>query len=342
MNATVTRAVATIAIAIALGACGATSSDPAAITTLPTADATTTTTVAPTPSLLTEPSGPDAVGTRDVPGVSPDATTRLWYPAEPGTGTVEPPYMNAATAASLGLAPEMLADVHVRATLDATPAPTSTPRPGIVLMPGWGAPMAVYTTLAQDLASNGYVVLSVDPDLGTEDGNQLPSDLANPARRLEQLETAIDFLTGPDVAALAGPVDSTRIAVGGHSIAGAIAVQASLTDPRITAVFDLDGWLHGPALDNPVHVPALFVEASGFDDPTTTAISRSPDAVAVQLADASHFDVTDVACLAPALGPAVDALGLGTIGCTGSLRSGTKAAPAIPSNVAIGVVVDGR
>ena len=185
-------------------------------------------------------------------------------------------------------------------------------------MPGWGAPMAVYTTLAEDLASSGFVVLSIDPALGTEDGNQLPPDPSTPARRLEQLSAAIDFLTGPDVAALAGPVDPSRIGAGGHSIAGALAVQASLTDRRIAAVFDLDGWLHGSALDTPVRVPALFVEASSFDEPTNTAIARSSSAVTVQLAGAAHFDVTDAPCLASALGPAADALGLGTIGCTGS------------------------
>jgi dienelactone hydrolase len=54
-------------------------------------------------------------------------------------------------------------------------------------MPGWGLPMALSTALAQDLASNGYVVVTVDPTFGTEDQNTLPPDTAHPGRRLEQI-----------------------------------------------------------------------------------------------------------------------------------------------------------
>lgn len=314
----ISHAIGAIVISIALAACGTTTSDQTTTLTQPIAAATSATTAPSSPSLLTEPTGPEAIGTREVPAVSPDANGRLWYPAVAGTGTSEPPYISADTAAVLGLPPDMLDSVQLRASLDASPAPTATPRPAIVLMPGWGAPMAVYTTLAQDLASNGFVVLSIEPALGTEDGYQLPPDPSNPARRLEQLSTALDFLTGPQIDALAGPVDPTRIAAGGHSIAGAVAVQASLTDRRIAAVFDLDGWLHGPALDTSFPVPSLFVEASGFDEPTNTAIEQSENAVIVHLAGAAHFDVTDIPCLAPLLGPMSDALGLGAIGCTGS------------------------
>lgn len=102
--------------------------------------------------------------------------------------------------------------------------------------------MALSTTLAQDLASNGYVVVSVDPTLGTEDRSRLPADTANPARRLDQVTAALNFATGPHIAAVAGPVDPSKLAVGGHSIAGAIAFQTSLADPRVHAVFELDGW----------------------------------------------------------------------------------------------------
>lgn len=326
-NRTVAALLAT-AIGLLAAACDEPSPDRAAdpdqsSTTVPTLTATTASASAPSVagSLLAEPTGPAAVGVRDVPSVSPGATARLWYPALAGTGTTEPPYVSAATAASVGVTVDQLRQVRLRATLDATPAPTATPRPGVALMPGLGTPMALSTALAQDLASNGFVVLAVDPTLGSEDPDQPARHDAEPAGRQDQFRRALDFLTGPNVAALAGPVDAGRIAAGGHSIAGADAVQLSLTDSRIAAVFDLDGWLHGPALTTPVEVPALFVEASGFDPPTTAAIGRSTRAVTVELSGATHFDVTDLPCLAPALGPMAASLGLGTIGCTGSTTS---------------------
>jgi pimeloyl-ACP methyl ester carboxylesterase len=178
--------------------------------------------------------------------------------------------------------------------------------------------MALSTALAQDLASNGYVVVTVDPTFGTEDQNTLPPDTARPGRRLDQIAAAIDFATGPRISTFAGPVDPDKIAVGGHSIAGAVAFQVALTDRRVHAVFDLDGWLHGPARETPVTVPALMIDASGLEPATRAVIRRTATAVTVKLAGATHLDVTDLPCLMRSLGDTARLLRLGTIGCAGT------------------------
>jgi dienelactone hydrolase len=309
----VTTTLAALTMSLLAAACGGSTKAPTAQPPAPTPQLA--------PSLLPEPTGSAAVGVRELASFGPDATARLWYPAVAGTGSGAPAYIAPERASALGLTLEDVERVHLRARLDAPPAATTSPRPGVVLMPGWGAPMALYTALAQELASHGYVVVTVDPALGMEDPNALPPDPADPAQRFDQLSSALDLLTSPTLATMAGLVDTERIAVGGHSIAGAVAVQASLVDPRIAAVFDLDGWLHGPALEVPVDVPALFVAASGFDGPTSAAIGRSTTAMTVELAGATHFDVSDVPCLAPALGPKAVPLGLGTIGCTGAMTA---------------------
>jgi dienelactone hydrolase len=269
-------------------------------------------------SLLPTTTGSLAVGVRTIPSVSPAAITRVWYPAQRGTGTGKPIYLADKTAAAMGLPSGSLRHVRPRASVNAKPARAAKARPAVVLMPGWGNPMALSTALAQDLASHGYVVVAVDPTPGTEDGSRLPADTANPARRLDQVAAALDFVTGPGITAVAGRVDRKKVAVGGHSIAGAIAFQTSLTDARVDAVFDLDGWLHGPALETPVTVPALMVEASELDAATNAVIARTNTAVTVKLAGATHLDVTDLPCLVPALGPIAPAFGLGTIGRTGT------------------------
>jgi dienelactone hydrolase len=323
---TSTLITAGLSLAITLAACGGSTSNHGATKTTTRASAPATATTSPpagSSSLLPEPSGPYPVGVRTVPDVAPDATTRLWYPARRGTGTGTPEYLDRASVAKLGLTMSQAARVHPRASVDAVPAPTTKARPTVVLMPGWGNPMAVSTALAQDLASNGYVVVAIDPTPGTEDGNTMPADSANPARRFDQVGAGIDFVTGGQISALAGPVDKNRIAAGGHSIAGAVAYQVALTDPRVHAVFDLDGWLHGPALTTPVKVPALMINASGLEPATKAVIARTPKAVTVQLAGATHGDVTDLPCIAPALGSMASVLGLGTIGCTGTTTSST-------------------
>jgi dienelactone hydrolase len=315
-----------VGLAITFTACGSSNSGHAASkkTSSVAAPATSTgSTSAGSSSLLPEPSGPFFVGVRTVPDVAPDATTRLWYPAQRGTGTGPTEYIDRASVAKLGVTMSQVAQVRPRARVDAVPAATTKARPAVVLMPGWGNPMAVSTALAQDLASNGYVVVAIDPTPGTEDGSEMPADPANPARRLDQVGAGIDFAAGRRIRALAGPVDADRIAVGGHSIAGAVAYQVAITDPRVHAVFDLDGWLHGAALTTPVMVPALMINASGLEPDTLAVIARTAQAVTVQLTGATHGDVTDLPCIAPALGSMASGLGLGTIGCTGTTTSST-------------------
>src|SRR6476646_6667008 len=210
-----------VGLAITLAACGGSTSGHAATTAT---KHTASTSSAPAPAgLLPAPTGPFPVGVRTVADVAPDATTRLWYPAKVGTGTGRPAYIDRTSAARLGMTASHLARLQPQASVDAAPASTTKSRPAVVLMPGWGLPMAVSTTLAQDLASHGYVVIAIDPTPGSEDGNAMPADPANPARRLDQVAAGIDFAAGGQIRTLAGPVDADRIAVGGHSIAGAVA-----------------------------------------------------------------------------------------------------------------------
>jgi len=70
-------------------------------------------------------------------------------------------------------------------------------------------------------------------------------------------------------------------------------------------------------------LPALMIDASGLEPGTKAVIARTADAVTVQLHGATHGDVTDLPCIAPALGSMAKLLGLGTIGCTGTTTTTT-------------------
>ncbi|MFJ9788910.1 alpha/beta hydrolase family protein [Streptomyces globosus] len=150
-----------------------------------------------------------------------------------------------------------LARLRTHGAVDARPAPGRHPL--VVLSPGFGAPRFTLTNLAEDLASRGYVVASVDhayESSGTSlpDGRLLtctactaldeggvPGSTVTAARAADT-RFLLDRLTGPaPVWRHAASIDASRIGMAGHSIGGASAATAMLADPRIDAGVNMDG-----------------------------------------------------------------------------------------------------
>ncbi|MFB6616023.1 alpha/beta hydrolase family protein [Streptomyces sp. NPDC056367] len=141
--------------------------------------------------------------------------------------------------------------------------PVAGKYPLVVLSPGFTVHRSTLTALAEELASRGYVVASVDhayESVGTafpggrvleclacertEAGTPMQAVSDNRARDVSFL---LDRLTGRDPAwRHSGLIDGNRIAMAGHSIGGAAAAAAMATDPRIRAGIDLDGGLATP------------------------------------------------------------------------------------------------
>ena len=98
-------------------------------------------------------------------------------------------------------------------------------------MPGWGIPDGVVDRARARPREQRLRRRDRRPDIRHRRPEHvcLPT-LPNPARRLDQISAALDFVTGPRISTFAGPVDPNKVAVGGHSIAGAIAFQTSLAD----------------------------------------------------------------------------------------------------------------
>jgi len=270
-------------------------------------------------------------------GVTPTARfyATAYYPAQAGTGQGHRRYASPTLLHTLDI---KTLDVTSNAEVGALPISSATPRPVVVLSPGGGSFAELSTSLAEQLASAGYVVITVQPDSELEDGEAAlggshPSPSLLEALRLSRLRTisdAIDLLDDPTTAALVGPVDPHRIAVGGHSYGGSVAFNASLADPRIQAVFDLDGSLFEKANTTPTTVPSLVVMAfmyqllqhpGGFGNSPDVQLAlssidllkKNSHVVAVGLRDAEHYDVTDAAAIVASL-PAELGSTLGAIG----------------------------
>ncbi|MEV5815398.1 alpha/beta hydrolase family protein [Streptomyces mutabilis] len=226
---------------------------------------------------LPRPAGPHPVGRRTLHLVDPHRTdpwmptargrellVSVSYPARSARTGSPAAYMTTGEARLLlearglaGVVPaETLAGTRTHARVGAAPARGRFPL--VLLSPGFGMPRTTLTSLADDLASRGYVVAAVDhayESLATEfPGGRIPPcvaceaaderpELATVVRgRAADLSFVIDQLTDHRTAgAPARMIDSRRIGAAGHSIGGATAAATMAADRRVRAGVDLDG-----------------------------------------------------------------------------------------------------
>ena len=155
--------------------------------------------------------GPFAVGAHQytIPddGEGRPVPITMWYPAaQDGNGA---PTTTAVQAA----------------VVDALPAVAGGPLARLVISPGLGAPIGVYTPLAAHLASYGFVVVGADHGDVFEDAGSTTTGLLydRPHDVVREIAFA-DSLTAAD-GSLAGLIDTNHIAVLGHSSGGTTTFQ---------------------------------------------------------------------------------------------------------------------
>lgn len=95
--------------------------------------------------------------------------------------------------------------------------------------PGSSVKEQIGANYASRLADRGFVALTFDPSYQGQSGGQ-PRDLEDPAARVEDMRSAVDFLTTLDY------IDDERIGILGICAAGGYTVSAAMTDHRIKAV----------------------------------------------------------------------------------------------------------
>ncbi|MEU4270458.1 hypothetical protein [Streptomyces sp. NPDC026092] len=205
-------------------------------------------------------------------------------------------------------------------------------RPVLLYSPGGGEARTMGTSLAEELASHGWVVVTVDHP---GDASQVEFPAARPGRDkvrqsvftgppdAEQFRTMIDTRLADvrfvldRLEALEGPLgralDLGRVGILGHSAGGTTAAQALYDDRRFAAAVNLEGYLDQvdgtlfPVARDGVDRPLLLLGTDGFRDARLDrswgALLAHPGARARrrQLADADHWVFTDYAALVPQL-----------------------------------------
>jgi predicted dienelactone hydrolase len=255
---------------------------------------------------LPSPNGRHPVGTGTVvlrdPHRDRDLLVTMWYPAEQSTSAVAP-YMDKKTADALAeewkLQPDFQRLVRTHAKLLA-PIDGGGPFPVVLLEHGSGVVPAIYTVLAEGLASSGFVVVATNhpPDsliAAFPDGHEIKFTRYWPAeadRRTQGVAIGkfADEVLVADVRFVLdqlqqmnshdhfwqGHLDLSKIGIVGHSMGGTTAALATQEEPRVLAGVNLDGstypGMNGDVRPIPVHKPFLFLATEEHALDTATRI----------------------------------------------------------------------
>ncbi|MFJ8886276.1 alpha/beta hydrolase family protein [Streptomyces sp. NPDC102402] len=154
----------------------------------------------------------------------------------------------------------------------------------VVISPGFTAYQSSIAWLGPRLASQGFVVFTIDTNTTSD----------QPASRGDQLLAALDYLTG--TSSVKSRIDSSRLGVMGHSMGGGGTLEAAKDRPSLQAAIPLTGWNTDKTWPE-VKTPTLVIGADGdtiapvasHSEPFYNSLPSSLDKAYLELRGASHF-----------------------------------------------------
>lgn len=221
------------------------------------------------------------------PAARRELVVQLWYPAKPSRAPLAR-YMRWSETRPVTLYAPLL-DTHSR--MDAPVAQAADPFPVLLFSHRWSGQRTQNTVLAEDLASHGYVVASIDRPhnaarteladgtvvRGHEDLRGLKGDAATVGDRIGFWNKTLQLWAADERFVLDGlerktadaadpfhsRLDTVHAGAFGHSFGGAAALALCGSDPRIRACANLDGWTFGGLRDRTAAQSVLlFFEGS--------------------------------------------------------------------------------
>jgi predicted dienelactone hydrolase len=273
-----------------------------------------------------------------VAGTKQELAVWLWYPAAvtPSSQPAEylPPYWRSALEHHQGfvlsrLLSRDLSLVRSHSWSDVAVSSQKPPYPVVVLRAGGGALSSDYTSIAEDLASHGYVVVSFDAPYRTvvtafpdgrvairntqSDFDSMPYKVAEKAATeamgvwVEDLKFVLRRLKDANdpPGRFAGKLDLQKVGIVGHSLGGATAAQFCHDDAQCKAAIDIDGIPFGSVVQESLHQPFFFIlsdhrKESGQEAPLVKAKMESiynklpaDTRWQVMIDGANHFSFSD-------------------------------------------------
>jgi predicted dienelactone hydrolase len=301
------------------------------------------------PITLPRPDGPFAVGRlvtavvfpNDAPSTAMAEGLRIvwcWYPAPSNSRAARAPYLPPAWRDALESHRGPLMSTLVNRdlsrvfghSLDHPPvAALDSPMRLVFLRAGLAALTVDYTSLAEHLASYGYMVVGIDapgrtalvvlpdrrvvtrpanedPELLSGDGRARAVDHLIDAWADDMVELADGLGTsGSWLPRFEGRFDATRISIVGHSLGGATAAEFCRRDARCDLGIDLDGALGSRVITDGLRRPFAFVlsdhgssldaESQAIADNIESVFRRLPPSSRWRgtLRGAHHFSFSD-------------------------------------------------
>jgi alpha-beta hydrolase superfamily lysophospholipase len=154
----------------------------------------------------------------------------------------------------------------------------------VVIAPGYTAGASTYAGLAARVASHGFVTFAIDTN---STGDFPPS-------RGDQILAALDYLV--EDSSVISRIDTSRLAVAGHSMGGGGTLEAAKDRPDLQAAVPLQPW-HSTKGWSTVRVPTMIIGAendsiagvSSHAEPFYESLSQSPETAYVELNGESHM-----------------------------------------------------
>lgn len=215
----------------------------------------------------------------------------IYYPASPPANARPAPYTAGPIRAEFGT-PEFFQDsVRAHAFSDVPLADDGARYPVIVFSPGMGFLPIWYVPELEELASHGYVVVSISHPYSTrvtvfpdgrivhsidEAGSRALSAATAKATSDAEFDPVVNRIGSVWVADVrfvldqmeqlnasdalfADRLDLTRVGIFGHSFGGGVATQALYEDDRFDAAINLDGTLFGEVATHGVVRPVMLM-----------------------------------------------------------------------------------
>ncbi|WP_455432696.1 bis(hydroxyethyl) terephthalate hydrolase [Streptosporangium soli] len=165
--------------------------------------------------------------------------------------------------------------------------PTSTSEGtfgAVAIAPGFTATQSSMAWMGPRLASQGFVVFTIDTNTTSD----------QPASRGRQLLAALDYLT--QNSSVRTRIDSSRLGVMGHSMGGGGTLEAAESRPSLQAAIPLTAWNTNKNFSS-VRVPTLIVGAENdsiasvitHSIPFYSSLPSTADKAYLELNGASHF-----------------------------------------------------